>query len=288
MTTNNPLKALLAEHHLAPSRKMGQNFLVHRQTAEKIVSLAEAGAEDTIVELGVGFGALTKPLASRVERVIGLELDSGIIRFHQQEGNLPGNVDLIHQDLLKADFRKLAEESGGELKIMANLPYSVSSPLLFKLMENREVMGWAVLMLQKEVADRLTAPVGSKEYSILTVLLGACASVTPLLRLGPEQFHPRPKVDSLVVRLTFSPPPERSRRLPPHDHQLLRKLVKAAFQQRRKTLLNGLASVWPALGKEQWQQLLAAADIPPAIRAERLALEEYVRLANLLAAAVPL
>jgi 16S rRNA (adenine1518-N6/adenine1519-N6)-dimethyltransferase len=284
MKIDRPLRGILADRHLAPSKKLGQNFLVHRQTAEKIVRLAGVEQEDIILELGVGFGALTLPLAAIARRVIGLELDAGIIRFHREEGDLPANVELLHQDLLKADFRQLADESGGRLKIMANLPYSVSNPLLFKLLEDQEVMAWAVLMLQKEVADRLTAPVGSKEYGILTVLLGSCASVTPLLRLGPEQFHPRPKIDSVVVRLDFDPPPERKHRLPAHDRQLLKKLVKAAFQQRRKTLINGLASVWPGLGKESWLHLLAAADIQPTIRAERLSLEDYVRLTNVVAA----
>jgi 16S rRNA (adenine1518-N6/adenine1519-N6)-dimethyltransferase len=284
MKIDRPLRGILADRHLAPSKKLGQNFLVHRQTAEKIVRLAGVEQEDIILELGVGFGALTLPLAAIARRVIGLELDAGIIRFHREEGDLPANVELLHQDLLKADFRQLADASGGRLKIMANLPYSVSNPLLFKLLEDQEVMAWAVLMLQKEVADRLTAPVGSKEYGILTVLLGSCASVTPLLRLGPEQFHPRPKIDSVVVRLDFDPPPERKHRLPAHDRQLLKKLVKAAFQQRRKTLINGLASVWPGLGKESWLHLLAAADIQPTIRAERLSLEDYVRLTNVVAA----
>jgi 16S rRNA (adenine1518-N6/adenine1519-N6)-dimethyltransferase len=283
MIGNRPLKSILADRQLAPSKQLGQNFLVHRQTAENIVRLAGADPEDTVVELGVGFGALTLPLAAKVRRVIGLELDAGIVRFHREEKILPENVELHHEDLLKADFRKLASESGGGLKIMANLPYSVSNPLLFKLIDNQEVMAWAVLMLQKEVADRLTASVGSKEYGILTVLLGSCSSVTPLLRLGPEQFHPRPKVDSVVVRLGFDPPPERKRLLPAYDSRLLQKVVKAAFQQRRKTLINGLASVWPEIGKEKWRQLLVAAEVQPAIRAERLHLEDFVRLTKVVA-----
>lgn len=224
------------------------------------------GAEDTVVELGVGFGALTLPLAATVRRVVGLELDAGLIRCHREEGILPANVELVHQDLLQADFAALAADTGGRLMIVANLPYSVSNPLLFKLMESREAMAGAVLMLQKEVADRLTASPGTKEYGILTVLLAACATVTPLLHVGPEQFHPRPKVDSVVVRLDFEPPPERARRLPPYDRLLLHQVVKGAFQQRRKTLLNGLASAWPELGKETWRRLLAAADIAPAVR----------------------
>jgi 16S rRNA (adenine1518-N6/adenine1519-N6)-dimethyltransferase len=279
------VKDILAERGLAPSKKLGQNFLVHRQTAEKIVRLAGVNAEDTVVELGVGLGALTLPLAATVRRVVGLELDAGLIRCHREEGTLPANVELIHQDLLQADFFALAADTGGRLKIVANLPYSVSNPLLFKLIESREAMGWAVLMLQKEVADRLTASPGTKEYGILTVLLAACATITPLLHVGPEQFHPRPKIDSLVVRLDFEPPPERARRLPPYDRQLLHQMVKAAFQQRRKTVLNGLAAAWP-FGKEKWCRLLEAADISPSVRAERLLLEDFVRLTGVMAGEV--
>jgi 16S rRNA (adenine1518-N6/adenine1519-N6)-dimethyltransferase len=286
MRSERPLKSIMAEHKLAPNKKLGQNFLVNRHAVESIVRISGAGPEDVILELGVGFGALTVPLAAKVRQVIGLELDAGIVRFHRGEGDLPENVELIHEDMLKSDFRKLAKESGGSLKILANLPYSVSNPLLFKLIDNQEVMTWAVLMLQKEVADRLVAPVGSKDYSILTILLGACASVTPVLQLGPEQFYPRPAVDSTVVRLDFDPSPEKSRGLPSYDRLLLRKVVKAAFQQRRKTLVNGLASAWPGIGKERWHPLLAAAAIQPNIRAERLHLEDYVRLTNVLASAL--
>lgn len=274
------IKDLLASRGLAPSKRLGQNFLVQRPTAEKIVRLAGVGPADTVVELGVGLGALTLPLAARVRRVIGIEIDAGLIRWHQEEGILPANVELVHQDLLQANFPALAAASGGRLKILANLPYSVSNPLLFKLIEDREAMAWAVLMLQKEVAGRLTASVGTKEYGILTVLLAACATVTPLFLLGPEQFHPRPKVESMVVRLDFEPPPERVRRLETHDRLLLHRVVKAAFQQRRKTVVNGLAAAWPEPGKKKWQELLAAAAIDPMVRAEKLALEDFVRLAR--------
>src|SRR3990167_1622380 len=171
-----PIKKILTEHQLAPSKKLGQNFLVHRQTAERIVELSGVTPDDSVVELGVGLGSLTLPLAERVRQVIGLELDAGIVAYHRERQDLPANVTLIHQDLLKADFGGLATQSGGPLKILANLPYYISNLLLFKLIENRAALGWAVLMLQKEVGQRLTAPVGSKEYGVLSVLLADCAS----------------------------------------------------------------------------------------------------------------
>lgn len=281
MSPRNTVKDILSSQKLAPHKKLGQNFLVHRQTAEKIVHLANITPSDTIIELGVGFGALTSPIAGQAHKVIGIEIDSGIVRWHQEKKELPDNVTLIHQDLLKTDFKKLAEQDGELLKIMANLPYSISNPLLFKLIENRESVEWAVLMLQKEVGQRLTASVGTKEYGVLTVLLNSCASVKMLMELGPGQFHPKPKVDSVVVRITFNPPPVEAKQLPPFDQKLLKKIVKSAFQQRRKTLLNALSSN-PLLpyDKVTVKAALAKAEIDSKIRAEKLTTADYVKLTN--------
>ena len=273
------IKDILKNEKLAPSKKRGQNFLIHRQTAAAIVALAGVTADDTVIELGVGLGTLTGPLAEKVNKVIGLEIDSGIIDWQLTNGNLADNVSLIHQDLLKADFPRLAKQCGGRLKILANLPYSISNPLLFKLLDNRQVMEWAVLMLQKEVAMRLIATPGTKEYGILTVLMAGSASVTHLLDVGPGQFYPRPKVDSVVVKFTFHPAPQRSRSLPVHDPDLLRKVVKSAFQQRRKTLLNSLSSSpFINFAKENCRRALLGAGIDPTTRAERLTIEDFVAL----------
>ncbi|MCB2181092.1 MAG: 16S rRNA (adenine(1518)-N(6)/adenine(1519)-N(6))-dimethyltransferase RsmA [Desulfobulbaceae bacterium] len=278
------IKKILKHEKLAPLKRLGQNFLIHEQTAERIVSLAGVTEEDTVVELGVGLGTLTGPLSRNVEKVIGIELDSGIIDWQQTDGNLAENVTLIHQDLLKADFHHLAKECGGRLKIVANLPYSISNPLLFKLLDNREVMGWAVLMLQKEVGQRLVASPGTKEYGILSVLLAGSARVTHLLDVGPGQFHPRPKVDSVVVKISFDPVPERAQALPPHDHSFLRKIVKSAFQQRRKTLLNALsASALLGFNKESVRTALLKANVEPTTRAEKLGIEEFVAISLALA-----
>ncbi|OGQ97809.1 MAG: ribosomal RNA small subunit methyltransferase A [Deltaproteobacteria bacterium RIFOXYD12_FULL_55_16] len=281
MSNNLPIKKILSERQLAPSKKLGQNFLVHRQTAERIVELSGVGPDDSVVELGVGLGSLTLPLAERVRQVIGLELDAGLVSYHQEHQDLPANVALLHQDLLKADFGELAAQTKGPLKILANLPYSISNLLLFKLIENREAMDFAVLMLQKEVGQRLTAQVGSKEYGVLSVLLADCASVKIIMQVGPEQFHPRPKIDSVVVRITFRPVPPRVAQLPPHDRKLLRRLVNAAFGQRRKTLRNSLgAGMINGLSREQLASLLTQAGINPETRAERLTIEDFVRLTN--------
>ncbi|MGV1098778.1 16S rRNA (adenine(1518)-N(6)/adenine(1519)-N(6))-dimethyltransferase RsmA [Thiovibrio sp. JS02] len=284
MSNDPPIRKILAERRLAPSKKLGQNFLVHRQTAEKIIDLSGIAATDTAIELGVGLGSLTLPLAERVRQVIGIELDAGIISYHQEQQDLPANVSLMHQDLLKADFPALARETGGPLKILANLPYSISNPLLFKLVENRAHLAWAVLMLQKEVGQRLTAAVGTREYGVLSVLLAGCATVKTLMQVGPGQFHPRPKVDSVVVRISFTPIPDRVAKLPAHDGTLLRRVVNAAFQQRRKTLRNALsAGQFPEIAKEEMGTLLLRAGIRPETRAERLSIEDFVRLTRVFA-----
>ncbi|MDR3631768.1 MAG: 16S rRNA (adenine(1518)-N(6)/adenine(1519)-N(6))-dimethyltransferase RsmA [Desulfocapsaceae bacterium] len=287
MTAYSKTRQALQDHSLTPKKRFGQNFLVHRRTAEAIVRAGEVCKEDTIVEVGVGLGALTIPIAEAAGQVFGLEIDSGIIRLHQEERDLPANVTLIHADVLKSDFGRLAEQCGGPLKIMANLPYSISNPFLFKLIENRERMAWATIMLQKEVAERLTAPPGTKEYGVPTVMLQSCATVRTLMTLKPAEFHPRPKIDSVVVRIDFSPV-ERLKGLPGYDHAIFRRIVRAAFGQRRKTLLNALCSAelfgflpekGKAAGKELTGGIIQAAGLAPDIRAEVLALEDYIHLA---------
>ena len=283
MLPDKKIKDILQEQKLSPKKRFGQNFLINRNISEKIVKLAGIKPDDIIIELGVGFGALTTHLAGICKKVLGLEIDSGIVRYHKEEGCLPENVTLMHQDILLADFTKLAEESGGRMKIIANLPYSISNPLLFKLTEHKDKMEWAVLMLQKEVAQRLTAAIGTKDYGILSVRMAACASVKKLLDLGPQHFHPRPKVDSQVVKITFFPEPERVVALPDYDQLLFKKIVDAAFQQRRKTLINALsASELVGADKKTLECSLEKLGLDSRIRGERLSVEDFVALTNIL------
>ena len=273
------IKEILQQQNIAPKKRFGQNFLINQNIAAKIVRLAGIRLDDTIIELGVGFGALTGHLASACKKVIGLEIDSGIIRYHRDEGSLPENVTLMHRDILQADFEKLAADTGARLKIVANLPYAITNPLLFKLIENREIIEWAVLMLQKEVAQRLTAGMGTKDYGILTVRMAACASVKKLLDLGPQHFHPKPKVDSQVVKITFFPKPERAAALPDYDLVLFKTIIDAAFQQRRKTLVNALsASNRLEVDKKTIVYALEKLGLDTRIRGERLSVEDFVAL----------
>ena len=279
MPSDANIKNILRQRNLAPKKRFGQNFLIHQTSAARIVATAAISPTDTILEIGVGLGALTRILANRADHVIGLEVDRGIVSWLEEKGNLPQNVTLLHRDVMKADFNDLANMTGGRLKIVANLPYSLSNPLLFKLIENRSTLEWAVVMLQKEVGERLMAKVGSKAYGILSVLIRTCATVSPLLELGPGHFHPRPKVVSQVLRIVFHPPPASVLGLPDCDQQLLVRIVNAAFQQRRKTLLNALsAGCCSDLSKPVIEGIIKAAAIPPGIRAEQLTVEDYVRL----------
>ncbi|MEJ2688420.1 MAG: 16S rRNA (adenine(1518)-N(6)/adenine(1519)-N(6))-dimethyltransferase RsmA [Deltaproteobacteria bacterium] len=280
MPNQNTIKTILRRNRLAPQKSLGQNFLTNNQVALRIVEKAGISRTDTIIELGVGLASLTLPLAARAARVIGLEIDAGLISWHTEQRLLPANVELRHQDLLEADFRKLAEETGGPLKIVANLPYSVSSPLLFKLLDNADILDWAVLMVQKEVAGRLTSSRNTKEYGILTVLFAPLATITRLFLVGPGNFHPKPKVDSVVIRISFSQSGQKFLLLP--QWSIFKKLVKSAFQQRRKTLLNALAaSPLFSGGKSQVRTLLNEAGIEERKRAENLLASDYLELAGL-------
>ncbi len=285
MTRYGETRKSLREENLAPKKQLGQNFLVNKATAEAVARCGRIQPDDIIIEVGVGLGALTQPIAKLASQVFGLEIDSGIVRFHRKKDDLPDNVTLIHQDILKADFDELYTLSNGPLKIMANLPYSISNPFLFTLIEHQEKMDWATIMLQKEVADRLTAKPGTKQYGIPTVLLGSCATVKSLLTLKPAEFHPRPKIDSVVVSIDFSDTASINSRQ--YDRVLFQQIVRGAFSQRRKTLLNTLSSTRffnehskgdKKIEKEMTKEAISAAQISPTVRAEMLDLDEFIDL----------
>ncbi len=283
----NTTKDILQQHNLAAHKKLGQNFLINPKTAESIVRSGGISKEDTIVEVGVGLGALTQPIAQRAKHVIGVEIDSGLVRYHTENNDLPDNTTLIHNDILKVDFIWLMKQCGEPLKILANLPYSISNPFIFKLIENRDCIDWVVVMLQKEVAERLMAQPSTKEYGIPTILLQSCARVKKIMTLKPHEFHPQPKVDSVVICIDFSSQEDRKFDHPLFDYKLFQTLVRTAFGKRRKTLLNNIASInlfitsennTKSYNKEITEKTIKAAGLHPGERAENLTLENYVDL----------
>ncbi len=278
----------LKSNQLAPKKRFGQNFLVHKSTAEAIVRAGKVCSTDIILEVGVGLGALTLPLAATAQHVYGYEIDSGIIRYHEDEGDLPENVTLVHQDILTADFQQIAKQCGGNLKILANLPYSISNPFIFKLIENATMISTATIMLQKEVADRLMAEPKTKDYGVPTVLLGSCATVHKLMTLKPGEFHPRPKVDSVVVCIDFSKFSSQSVEDRQYDFNLFRQIVRATFNQRRKTILNTLSGAHlfgdsiaqdKVANKKITLLTIEQAHLQPTDRPETLTFTDFINLA---------
>jgi len=281
----------LKEHKLAPKKKFGQNFLVHKLTAEAIVRAGNVKSTDIIVEVGVGLGALTTPLASVAQHVYGYEIDSGIVRLHETKDDLPKNVTLIHQDILTVDFAEIAEKCGGNLKILANLPYSISNLFIIKLIENSTLIDSATIMLQKEVAERLMAEPRSKAYGVPTVLLNSCAKVKKLMTLKPAEFHPRPKIDSVVISIKFDKLSDNSlnESNPEYNFALFRRIVRTTFNQRRKTILNTLSGAnlfddiaggSKEINKKFTLEALSRAHLKPADRPETLTSHDFIQLAN--------
>lgn len=279
----------LTSHQLAPKKRLGQNFLVNKHTAEAIVRAGDIAKSDIILEVGVGLGALTHPLAASAGHVYGYEIDRGIIRFHEDEGDLPNNVTLVHQDILTADFQGIADLCGGKLKILANLPYSISNPFIFKLIDNAAIIGNATIMLQKEVADRLTAQPSTKEYGVPTVLLACCATVKKVMTLKPAEFHPRPKIDSVVITIDFSSHNREKIETDtaPYDFNLLKQIVKTTFNQRRKTILNTLSTgSWLVTSGENGisarkilvEAAIERAHLSPSARPETLPVTDFISL----------
>lgn len=286
MTNSRTIKSL-QQHNLAPHKRFGQNFLVNKHTAQAIVNCGNISAGDSVLEVGVGLGALTNLIAEKADRVLGVEIDSGLIRYHETEKDLRDNVVLIHDDILKTNFSHLSDQCGGPLKIMANLPYSISNPFIFKLIENRQYIDWVVVMLQKEVAERLTALPSTKQYGIPTVLLSGYAEVKKLLTVKPHEFHPQPKVDSLVIRINFSCVNQKIESFSESEHKIFQQTVRSAFAKRRKTLLNNLSNLdlVTSIGKKKCakdlaQQIIQGAGIKPQERAENLTLEQFAALAD--------
>ncbi len=257
-----------------PRKRLGQNFLNQPQTARRIVEAAAIEAADTVVEVGPGLGALTRYLLQRGSRLVLVEVDPDLARYLSERPDLAGGrVSILCRDVLSLSFESIKDEDGGRLIVVGNLPYNISSPLLFLLLESRCWVDRCVFMVQREVGERLAAAPGSRQYGVLSVLLQACAHVRLLFRIGPNQFFPRPKVDSVVVKIDFDRPPLAA--LP--SFHVLRRVVNAAFSKRRKKLKNSLKQLFPE--RAHWlEELLRELDLDPGRRPETLTPEEYVRL----------
>lgn len=252
-----------------PNKNLGQNFIKDFRIIERITQVAELSSEDEVLEIGPGLGALTVALADKAQRVVAIEKDR---KLYEKLLELLGeytNIELINQDALKTDYKSLYK--GKKLKVIANLPYSVSSPLLFKFLEAREYFSSLVLMLQQEVGERITASPGGKTYGSISVMLQAYFMISSEFRVSPESFWPKPKVDSVVLKLVSLDTP----RAEISDEKLFEKVVRAAFSSRRKMLGNSMQS---AFSKDMIAQALIKSGIDPKRRAETLSVEEFAKI----------
>jgi 16S rRNA (adenine1518-N6/adenine1519-N6)-dimethyltransferase len=271
-------KTLLLQLGLKPKKALGQHFLLHAHQAQRIVAALGLKAGETVVEIGAGLGALTVFLAQAAHRVIALERDPALAEFLREDlcGEAPG-VDILCQDVLEFDFRTASQAAGQPLAVVGNLPYQITSPLLFTLIEQSVAIDRAVFMMQQEVGQRLIAAPGTKDYGILSVLGQYHFRITRLFTLTPGNFYPPPLVDSVVLRLVPEPFDPVAR-----DVALLHKVVKTAFGHRRKTLNNTLAAHAADLGvsPEAMREVLAETGIDLQRRGETLSVTEFVVISN--------
>jgi len=271
-------RVLLEKHGLRAKKSWGQNFLGDAAVLDEIAALAAPAAGEPIVELGAGLGHLTVRLAARGARVLAVERDRDMARVLRAE--LGDRIELVEADAVRVDWDAVADRLGvRRLAVTGNLPYHLSSPILFALLDHAPRIERAVFLLQREVAERLAAGPGTKDFGLLSVLLQREADVRVARRVPPGAFLPPPKVESAVLEARFRPPPG-----PALDVALLRRLVKAGFAQRRKTLSNALeaARLAPA---EVLEAALAAAGVDPRRRGETLAVAEWEALCRVLEAA---
>lgn len=257
-----------------PKKSLGQHFLVSDKVLWQIVQLARVSDDEAIVEIGAGPGNLTRKLARRARLVHAIEFDRDMAD-RLAEKLKEDNVHVIQDNALFFDYKGLAP-SGEKLKVVSNLPYNISTQIIFKLMETPEIFSAMYLMVQKEVGLRLAARPGTKDYGILAVFTQMRADTDALLEVGPRAFRPPPKVDSTLVRIR----PLKESRYKLESEEYFKKVVRAAFSKRRKTLRNSLAGSGMGLEPAEAAGILEACGIEPSRRAETLTLEEFARLAN--------
>jgi len=254
-----------------PKKSLGQHFLKDPAYLRKIADAAQIGPRDRVLEIGPGLGHLTRTLASRAERVLALELDDMLIPVLRKEFADAPNVEIVHADALTFDYESL--ESGW--KVVANLPYYISTPIIQRLLACHTTFTLFTLMLQKEVAERIAAPPGGREYGYISVLVQFHLKPMVVFTVPPGAFSPPPKVDSAVITLKALDTPNRVL-----SEDVLIRLIKAAFSQRRKTLRNSLKQL--SIPQEKMASILISTGIDPGRRAETLSVEEFCRLADYL------
>jgi len=274
VTLYEEVRAVLRESEFRPKKSLGQNFLIHENVIESILRLLDLDRNDGVVEIGPGLGFLTRRLLQLAGQVWAVEVDDALVKRLRQSGwAAEPRLHLIHGDILAVPLPQMLPST--MLKLAGNLPYSISTPVLFRIFDWREHFSSLVLMVQKEVADRIASAPGTKDYGTLSVWCQLHGRVTEKVSVSPEAFFPRPKVRSTVLKIELFAEPL----IADADLPILRGLVRAAFGQRRKTLSNNLTS-WLKLARKDIDDFLRSCNIDPKRRGETLGVDEFVKLAG--------
>ena len=285
LMNHQQIRAFFALNHTRPKKQLGQNFLVNPEVLKIILEAGALTAYDTVIEIGAGLGCLTEVLAQHAERVIAIEVDELLYNVLASQFSTNPRVQLLNTDILKLELNSLLLDGTGTVpttfKVIANLPYSITTPILWKLLAHRKQIHSCVLMMQKEVAERIVAGPGGKDYGALTIGVDYYAEATLIATLSPENFYPAPKVDSALLKLTMREKPK----VTVEDEELFFKVVRTAFRTRRKMLKNALVR-----GRFSPDEVLTTAfeelGIAPQRRAETLDITEFAALANFLSQSV--
>jgi 16S rRNA (adenine1518-N6/adenine1519-N6)-dimethyltransferase len=276
MTLYEEVRAALRESGFRPRKRLGQNFLIHERVVESILRLLDLRPDEEVLEIGPGLGFLTRRLVKAANRVYAVEVDDLLVeRLSRSPLGSDARLRLVHGDILKISLDDLLPVK--KVKLAANLPYSISTPVFFRLLEGREHFSTLVLMVQKEVADRIASGPGTKSYGTLSVWCQIHGRIVDKVSVAPEAFFPRPKVRSTVLKIALFPAP----RLAPEDHSVLRELLRVAFGQRRKTLGNTMTA-WSRRGRDEVEGFLRSHDIDPKRRGETLTIDEFITLTKAL------
>ena len=282
-TLGNPKNTIevLQKYHFNFQKKFGQNFLINTSILEEIIDAAEITKEDFVLEIGPGIGTMTQYLCEAAREVVAVEIDTNLIPILGDTLSAYDNVEVMNADILKVDIAKLADERNGgkPIKVVANLPYYITTPIIMGLFESHVPIDSITIMVQKEVADRMQEEPGSKEYGALSLAVQYYAKPEIVVNVPPSCFMPQPKVGSAVIRLTRHENPP----VDVDNEKLMFQVIRASFNQRRKTLANGLNNFGSfSLGKEEIQKSIEELGVPVNIRGEALSLEQFAKLSNII------
>lgn len=282
-TLGNPKNTIevLQKYNFNFQKKFGQNFLIDTRVLEEIIDAAEITKDDFVLEIGPGIGTMTQYLCETAREVVAVEIDTNLIPILKDTLSAYDNVEVLNQDILKVDIASLAKERNNDkpIKVVANLPYYITTPIIMGLFESHVPIDSITIMVQKEVADRMQEGPGSKEYGALSLAVQYYAKPEIVVNVPPSCFMPQPKVGSAVIRLTrHEQPPVQA-----DNEKLMFQVIRASFNQRRKTLANGLNNFGSfGLSKEEIQSCIEELGVPVNIRGEALSLEQFAELANII------